>query len=57
MNRATFIAAATALISLAVLPAHAQDSQKLVITGASTIAPLALEIGKRFEKLVKLLLR
>jgi phosphate transport system substrate-binding protein len=25
--------------------------QKLVLTGASTIAPLALELGKRFEKL------
>ncbi|CAH1386355.1 phosphate ABC transporter substrate-binding protein [Candidatus Nitrotoga sp. M5] len=27
------------------------DMQKLVLTGSSTIAPLALEIGKRFEKL------
>ena len=27
------------------------DAQKLVLTGSSTIAPLALEIGKRFEKL------
>ena len=27
------------------------DEQKLVLTGSSTIAPLALEIGKRFEKL------
>jgi phosphate transport system substrate-binding protein len=26
------------------------DDQKLVLTGSSTIAPLALEIGKRFEK-------
>ena len=30
--------------------AHA-DGQKLVLTGSSTIAPLVLEIGKRFEKL------
>ncbi|MDO8261716.1 MAG: phosphate ABC transporter substrate-binding protein [Gallionella sp.] len=27
------------------------DGQKLVLTGSSTIAPLVLEIGKRFEKL------
>ena len=27
------------------------DEQKLVLTGSSTVAPLALEIGKRFEKL------
>jgi len=27
------------------------DTQKLVLTGSSTVAPLALEIGKRFEKL------
>ncbi len=27
------------------------DDKKLVLTGSSTIAPLALEIGKRFEKL------
>jgi len=27
------------------------DEQKLVLTGSSTIAPLALEMGKRFEKL------
>lgn len=32
--------------------AHAAaDGKKLVLTGASTIAPLAAEIGKRFEKL------
>lgn len=29
--------------------AHAADN-KIVLTGASTIAPLALEVGKRFEK-------
>lgn len=27
------------------------DEQKLVLAGSSTVAPLALEIGKRFEKL------
>jgi len=27
------------------------DKKKLVLTGSSTVAPLALEIGKRFEKL------
>lgn len=27
------------------------DEQKLVLTGSSTVAPLAMEIGKRFEKL------
>ncbi len=26
------------------------DTQKLVLTGSSTVAPLALEIGKRFEQ-------
>jgi phosphate transport system substrate-binding protein len=41
--------AALACISIAGL-AHAGD-KKLVLTGASTIAPLAAEIGKRFEKL------
>lgn len=29
---------------------HAADDNKLVITGASTVAPLALEIAKRFEQ-------
>ena len=29
---------------------HAADDKKLVITGASTVAPLALEIAKRFEQ-------
>lgn len=40
----------TALLALlAILPAaHAADD-KLVLTGSSTVAPLALEIGKRFE--------
>ena len=26
-------------------------SEKLILTGSSTVAPLALEIAKRFEKL------
>jgi len=50
MNRATFIAAAMALLTLAAVPAQAEDAKKITITGASTIAPLALEIGKRFEQ-------
>ena len=38
-----------ALLGVAVTAAAAGD--KLVLTGSSTIAPLALELGKRFEKL------
>jgi phosphate transport system substrate-binding protein len=53
MNRTTFLAAAIVLLALGAGPAPAEDTQKLVITGASTIAPLAAEIGKRFEKLNK----
>lgn len=30
--------------------ASAADNNKLTLTGASTVAPLALELGKRFEK-------
>lgn len=37
------------LLLLAVLVSQAAD-QKLVLTGSSTVAPLAAEIGKRFEK-------
>jgi len=37
------------LVGIAVAAQAADD--KLVLTGSSTIAPLALEIGKRFEKL------
>lgn len=33
------------------LPALAADANKLTLTGSSTIAPLALDLGKRFEKL------
>jgi phosphate transport system substrate-binding protein len=50
MNRATFVAAAAALLALASAPAPADDPAKITITGASTIAPLVLEIGKRFEQ-------
>jgi phosphate transport system substrate-binding protein len=52
MNRATFLAAAFALLTFGASTAQAED-QKITLTGASTIAPLALEIGKRFEKLNK----
>lgn len=41
-----------ATLSLAACPVAANAvSNRLVITGSSTIAPLVLEIGKRFEKL------
>lgn len=53
MNRATFMAAAAALIALAAGPSRAEDPQKITLTGSSTVAPLTLEIGKRFEKLNK----
>lgn len=36
---------------LAASPVFAKDKTKLVLTGSSTIAPLAAEIGKRFESL------
>jgi len=39
-----------AAISL-VFSVSAAQAEKLVLTGSSTIAPLALEIGKRFERL------
>lgn len=39
-----------ALIATAARPVHAAGD-RLVITGASTIAPLVLELGKRYEKL------
>ncbi|HQR70756.1 MAG TPA: phosphate ABC transporter substrate-binding protein [Burkholderiaceae bacterium] len=47
-----FILGRFALVALllgAALPGQAAD-QRLVLTGSSTIAPLALEIGKRFEE-------
>jgi phosphate transport system substrate-binding protein len=50
MNRATFVAAIVALLCLCTGPTRAQDVQKITLTGSSTVAPLALEIGKRFEK-------
>lgn len=43
----TFLA--TLLAALAILPGAQAAGGKLVLTGSSTIAPLALEIGKRFE--------
>ena len=52
MNRAGCAAALLALAALGAGPASAQDV-RLVVTGSSTVAPLALEIGKRFEKLNK----
>ncbi|MDP3744839.1 MAG: phosphate ABC transporter substrate-binding protein [Methylotenera sp.] len=48
-----FISFTFALLALGLggsMPGHAA-SQKIVLTGSSTIAPLAAEIGKRFEKL------
>lgn len=39
-----------ALLLCALTGAHAANDKKLTITGASTIAPLALEIAKRFEQ-------
>lgn len=36
-------------VSLLCLPAAWADADRLVLTGSSTIAPLALEIAKRFE--------
>jgi len=49
-TRKTFLAALGALTLAIGAPSHAAD-QKLVLTGASTVAPLAAEIGKRFEGL------
>ncbi|MBU1263162.1 MAG: phosphate ABC transporter substrate-binding protein [Gammaproteobacteria bacterium] len=43
----TFLA--TLLAALAILPGAQAAGGKLVLTGSSTVAPLALEIGKRFE--------
>ena len=47
----SFRRAATSLAGslLLALGAHAADT-RLVLTGSSTVAPLALEIGKRFER-------
>lgn len=51
MLRRTFLTVmATGLLAAAVPMAQAADTQRLVLTGSSTIAPLALEIAKRFEK-------
>jgi phosphate transport system substrate-binding protein len=51
MKRKTFLAAiVTAFIATVPAASWAVDAQKLDVTGASTIAPLMAEIGKRFEK-------
>lgn len=39
-----------ALLLCALGSVHAADDKKLTLTGASTVAPLALEIAKRFEQ-------
>lgn len=54
MNLTALLQEAGAMLSammliICSLAAHAAD-QKLVLTGSSTVAPLAAEIGKRFEK-------
>lgn len=54
MNLTALLQEAGAMLSAVMLiicslAAHAAD-QKLVLTGSSTVAPLAAEIGKRFEK-------
>ncbi|OUR99095.1 ABC transporter substrate-binding protein [Gammaproteobacteria bacterium 42_54_T18] len=42
---------ATILVMLSVMPVvHAKENSRLVLTGSSTVAPLALEMAKRFEK-------
>ncbi len=54
-NRLTPLAAcAICLVLLLVCfsyPAVSAQNQRLILTGSSTVAPLALEIGKRFESL------
>jgi phosphate transport system substrate-binding protein len=44
------MAAAIAVLTLAAMPTRADDTKKITLTGSSTVAPLALEIGKRFEQ-------
>lgn len=53
MDNVAKMARMFALVFLAMLSTNTAgaDGQRLVITGSSTIAPLALEIGKRFEQL------
>ena len=46
-NRRRFLAG---LAAGATLPLHGLAADRLVLTGSSTIAPLALEIAKRFEQ-------
>ena len=45
---ALFFGMAAALLTTFATPVQA--AQRLVLTGASTIAPLVAEIGKRFEE-------
>ncbi len=49
--RSSFRFVMTAVIVGSLIGTASAAGQKLVLTGSSTIAPLALEIGKRFEKL------
>jgi len=49
MNKLKIMLTTLAAIMLLNQPAYA-GSQRLILTGSSTVAPLALEIGKRFEQ-------
>src|SRR5262245_37284188 len=44
------VGVAACLVALGACSRGGESSQKLVITGSSTIAPLMSEIGKRFEE-------
>lgn len=46
----TFLVSLCGAAILAVAPSARAASDRLVLTGASTVAPLAAEMGKRFEK-------
>lgn len=48
VSRRTFVAG---MASTLALPRPSVGAERLVLTGSSTIAPLALEVAKRFEKL------
>lgn len=52
IRRASFAVAigSIAIAFLSILAVPVQAAQRLVLTGASTVAPLAAEIGKRFEE-------
>ncbi len=49
LHRLFLATCSTFIISLSILPPAQAETNKLVITGSSTMAPLILEIGKRFE--------